>query len=293
MKNNLLTLLMLSLCLTLAFTSCKKDDDEPGIQPDNAFVSKTPQHSNVLIEELTGVRCGYCPAGHKIIDSIMAKYPEHVFSINVHCGSYAQGQPNYSCQEGETLLRNLGTKAFPTGYVNRYAYNAGYGVFAVSRSDYMALSEAIMQTCQAYANIAAKATINKATREMTVQVQVYFTDTTSKTPLLQLAIIQNDILGPQNGAKQFYPEKWDDVNKVYEHNHMLRAYITPVEGKEIEYKGKNTLYSETFKYTVPEKFGEIKAELEDLEVIAFVSNKAYGSDGSTFGLPVINVCKAQ
>ncbi|MEE0927498.1 MAG: hypothetical protein UH641_07840, partial [Bacteroidales bacterium] len=53
------------------------------------FVSTEPANRNVIIEEYTGINCGYCPEGHKIVREYMEANPGRVFGINIHQGGYA------------------------------------------------------------------------------------------------------------------------------------------------------------------------------------------------------------
>ena len=53
------------------------------------FVSTTPGNRNVLIEEYTGVRCQYCPMGHKATDFTVNSFPGRAFAINIHQGMFA------------------------------------------------------------------------------------------------------------------------------------------------------------------------------------------------------------
>ena len=57
------------------------------------IVSTTPQNRNAIIEELTGINCVWCPAGHKVVNEILADYPDRVVGINVHAGYFSQGSP--------------------------------------------------------------------------------------------------------------------------------------------------------------------------------------------------------
>lgn len=51
-------------------------------------VSTTPTNRKVVIEEFTGIKCQYCPDGHKIANTIKAsKAPGEVILVNIHTGS--------------------------------------------------------------------------------------------------------------------------------------------------------------------------------------------------------------
>ena len=306
---------MLSLVgCALFFTSCNKEEEKEktgntqNVQ-ETIFVSTEPQTRGVLIEELTGWGCQYCPAGHKMCDQLAEQYPGKFYSINVHCGNYSEGKnPEYTTDEGYNLLRTLGIAkgfGFPAGYVNRRyitvqlssGTTTGYGM---DRSLFTNLTTKFMAE-NAEANIAAKSTINKATRELKVDVQVCFTqapkDESAKNYIINVALVQNNIKGPQSGAATHYPEHWDGTN--YTHNHMLRALVTGLRGDMIEYQGtgKDNVIKKSYTFPIPENMGRgnIPAVLEDMEVICFVASKATNTNNPEdyFPLPVLNVCKSE
>lgn len=53
------------------------------------FVSTEVANKNVILEEYTGINCGYCPDGHKIANQIIAAHPGRAWAINIHQGSFA------------------------------------------------------------------------------------------------------------------------------------------------------------------------------------------------------------
>ena len=90
------------------------------------LASKDVENKNVILEEFTGKTCGFCPDGHKKGDEFSAANPGRVVLINIHCGSYARGIPNYnvmlgSANYGDDLYKHPDVKlrGFPAGTVNR------------------------------------------------------------------------------------------------------------------------------------------------------------------------------
>ena len=47
--------------------------------------STNPENKNVLIEEYTGIKCGWCPE-HKIAHEIDSTYPG-IVQVNIHTGT--------------------------------------------------------------------------------------------------------------------------------------------------------------------------------------------------------------
>lgn len=326
---NMKKLACLLFATALLFSACKKEDEKQGEDtpvaptedpipptpptppvPDNVFVSVEPQNSNVLIEELTGTGCQYCPLAHKLCDELVAANPGKIFAYCIHSGSYAAGRtPLYTTADGDSVSI-LGVMAgYPSGYINRYQWNlningqqkTGWGV---PKEAFQQFSTAIVNGQAAKSNVAARASINKSTRELKITAQVCFTRELAATDkyALCVSLTQNNIKGPQSAGATYYPARWDSTANLYTHNHMLRAMIGGHKGVELEYKGTgaNNVIEKTFTYTIPEKMGNgnIPAVLEDMEVYCYVSRLVQLTNNNTgysfyFPLPIDNVCKAE
>ena len=73
---------ILSICLSITTLSLFSQN----------FVSTTAENKNVILEEFTGISCGFCPDGHAIAQTLNNANPNDVFLINIHTGSYANPQ---------------------------------------------------------------------------------------------------------------------------------------------------------------------------------------------------------
>lgn len=287
------------LGLFLAFTSCDpdkdKDKDDPKVE--ETFVSKTTQTKNIILEEYTGVNCGWCPDGHKIGDELHTKYPEKLWQINIHAGQFSAG--TYNTPEGTALNTGFGVSSYPAGVVSRELVKVGEKLqYAISRNAWANVAEQIMVR-NAYVNVAAKTTINKSTRTLTCKVQAYFTDSSAVGQgknFINIALVEDNIWGNQGGGKDLYPAMYDATTSKYKHNHMLRAFITGVGGEAIPTNTKGTLYSKTFTYTIPASISAETVVLEDLTVLVFVSQNDPAQAmqvKATSDLPTIaNACKS-
>ena len=305
------SIIMLALVATsLVVAGCTPDPIEdtphqvpgtdPGTDPGTGtwtgdgtiFVDTTPICRNILIEEITGIKCVYCPDGHNEADRIAAAYNGRAFVINIHASGLAEGEPNYKTDDGDSLYNTFGSAGLPCAYINRYPWGSS-GTYPKGRGEYSSCSYKISHK-PAYINIAASSTIDTASRKLTVHVQAYFTDTTSATSLLNVALIQNNILGPQSGAARFYPEHYDSITGMYTHNHMFRKFLTGTWGEEIPYTGKGSLFERTITYTIPEQLGRgnIDVVLEDLEIIVFVTQPSFYNDADC-SVNVINVNRSE
>lgn len=217
---------------------------------------------NAVIEEYTGINCGYCPEGHKIVNDVMKEYPGQVFGINIHCGSYAA--KTYTTTEGDAYL-GIATDltGFPAGSVNRHSFS---GKYTLNRGAFKQAAERMI-AMDAPVNLAATAEIEQATRTLTVKVKGIFTTAQEiATNSLYVFILQDNVIGQQSGASG-NPEQQVEGGK-YRHMHMLRTCITGTWGQEIT-PVVGTPFDRTYTYVIPAQLGikPIDAVLEDLKVV--------------------------
>ncbi len=235
------------------------------------YVTKTPKNRTVLIEEFTGTRCGYCPDGHRRADSIVAAYPDIIYIINVHAGSFAD---HYKTNVGSLLNNYFYVSSYPSGILNREVVKEGETYkYPFNRGAWGYIAEQIFKE-PSYVNIAAKTVINTVTRKLTCEVQAHFTNKSKAANgknYIHIAILQDNIWGPQNNGKKYYPEKWDDSLNQYQHNHMLRELILGVDGENMGGISEGTTYQKTFTYDIPLKISNEDMVLEDLYVLVFIT----------------------
>ncbi len=281
------------------------DDPEPEPEPEPSEdtlivnVSQTPSMRNVLIEELTGNHCGYCPLGHKAANEVVAAHPGKAFVINYHVpGGLADAYTTTAGAVYNSVFNvENGRYSIPAGTINRHDFNTGSAKLTLNYGNYAPAANQIV-AMSACANVAAAASINKNTRELKVKVQVYYTaDGTGSSNKLYVALIQNNVLGYQSGASG-NPNQV--VGTQYRHNEMFQKFISSFRysslthtysaGDDISPVTQGSLIEKEYTYTIPEAFTDqtnnnsVTAVLEDLEVIVFVA------EGER---EVINVCKAE
>lgn len=78
------------------------------------------QTKKVIIEDYTGLNCGWCPEGTVILEGLQASNPTNCLPIAIHTGSY---EPPTSVLNagaiGTDIITTLGVTAFPNGAVDR------------------------------------------------------------------------------------------------------------------------------------------------------------------------------
>lgn len=235
------------------------------------FVSTEPANKNVIIEEYTGINCGYCPAGHKIVREYEEANPGRVFGINIHQGGFAAN--TYTTQWGDALANQTGLTGYPAGTVNRHVFSGG--VTALGRDKFVQSGNQILSQTS-FVNVAAQATIDVETRELIVNVEAYYTaDAETSSNKLNVVLLQDNIIGQQQGASANPAQVTSDGQ--YIHMSMLRDMLTGQWGEDLNApEGSSvipagTLFQKTYTYNVPNSISNELVKLGRLRLIVFVT----------------------
>ena len=242
------------------------------------LVSTDPYKRNVIIEEYTGVYCGYCPDGHRIANELAAKYQDRLFVLNIHTGGYANDASiDFRTEDGNIIGAKV--NSFPTGNVNRLANKA------VGRDTWSLYVEQQVEQ-MAECNVAGQVVIDKDARKATVTVEVYYTaNSVSETNYLNVVMLQDNIIAYQNGS---YLNPDQVVGNQYRHMHAFRDAITPTWGEDIAPTTAGTFITKTYEYDIPAKIGSFDVDIDDIEFVAFVT-ETKNEDKST--TPILNANK--
>ncbi len=84
-------------------------------------------------------------------------------------------------------------------------------------------------------------------------------------------MLQSNVKGPQVGAASFYPEMMYEDGS-YNHNHMLRDFITGQWGWDIPTTGENFFWDTTITYTLPATLNGLATNWQDMEIAAYISD---------------------
>ena len=278
----------------LLFAGCNKtEDEEDESAPLEVNVSQTASKRTVLLEEFTGNLCTWCPLGHKYANEVVSQLAGKAIAINYHVKSSLANA--YTTTFGTTLNSNFnvegGSFGVPAAMFNRTDFSGSGGKITKdvnqSSNTYLPWANQVLDM-DACANVAASAVIDKSSRKLEVHVKVYYTaNGTGSSNKLNVAIIQNNIIGSQIGMSK-NPDQVE--GSQYRHMEMFRDFITGQWGDAISPVTQGTTIDKTYTYEIPESFTDpyfnnsVPAVLEDLEVIVFVA------EGNT---NVVNACKAK
>lgn len=251
-----------------------------------SIVTTTPQHSTAVLEEYTGIHCTFCPDGHKIANEIKADYKNQVLLVNVHTGSYATpgtNEPDYRTPFGTSLASQTNLSGYPSGTVSRHIFPSLASTMALNRGAWRtAVEEAILETSPV--TVGATSSYDPLTRILTVNVEAYYVkDAAKPTNKINVALVQDSLLGPQTGGTSFYPANY--VNGQYVHNHMLRHLISGQWGTLISSTNKGDLFTQTYTYTLPADYNGVNLDADHCHLAIYVTeSNADVSHGISLGL---------
>ena len=237
-------------------------------------VSTAPENRNVVLEEFTGIHCGYCPDGHLLAQQLHDNNPGDVILMNIHVGSYAApsaGEPDFRTSFGTAIDGQADVAGYPAGTINRHLF-AGMqqaNGTAMSRGDWSSAASQILPESSPV-NVWSEAIVDMGTNTVTVNVELYYTGAQAiTTNKLNVAVLQNNVQGPQSGASANPGSILPNGN--YNHNHMLRHLITGQWGDQLDTITQGTLITRTYTWTIPNDLNGVELDPTNFEVVAFIS----------------------
>ena len=255
-------------------------------------VSTAPTTKKIILEEFTGIHCGYCPDGHSVANTIYNNNPGKVVLINIHSGSFANavtGEQDLKTTMGTAIdaMPGMGITGYPAGTVNRTILTGT--VMSAGRGSWTAMANTIKAQA-AYCNVAVEGTVDAATRVLTYTAQVYYTANSPVTSnSLTVMLLEDKVLGIQsNYGNPLYNAANYNADGTYNHNHVLRKGLTTGNfGITIPVATAGTTFTTSGTYTIPTTFGTTGKTtpclLGNIELAAFVTqtnsltiNGAYG-----------------
>jgi hypothetical protein len=198
-----------------------------------------------LIEHFTGENCGYCPGGmYAITDYILNQNPSAIW-VSHHS---VFGNDDYTIPENTKIGVFLyGGNGAPMMALNRTTQEQGL----VFNPGYLP-TITITDDTVADASVIINHTFNAATRQLDITVSGQVAHTVDTTYLLSVLIKENRLVGKQADYNYLYNCSKGGTWKEYMHNRVVRDFITATFGDTVYVK--NQAYSNTFTYTVSEKW---------------------------------------
>jgi len=212
----------------------------------------------LLIEDYTGTWCGYCPRVAYAIEQLHLQ-TENFVPVAIHRPSSNVSSINYDPYNYDTseLEDILDIPGYPKGMLNRMTQ------WSFPEPNNIAQAVALTQGVNPNLGIALKPVIEGNT--INLDVKVNFGRDFSNLKLV-VYVLENGLLYLQHNYTDYYGGV--DVIQNYQHNHVLRAVLTPLLGEAIA-TNQTTIYStytKTFSVSVPQNV----VNTANLEFVAFI-----------------------
>lgn len=237
-------------------------------------VSTSPQNKNAVLEELTGIHCGYCPDGHLIANNIAAANPGRVVLVNIHAGGYATpgaGEPDLRTTDGTALDGFFNPTGYPAGSVQRYPHSSDMTRISTGRGNWTGQINSVLAEASP-ANVAMDATIDATTRELTLHVEVLYTtpQASGTTHYLNIGMLQNDFEAIQSNYGNYNPTAILPNGK-YLHQHIFRGYLNTggTWGQAVD-ASIGTVQTFTVTYTLPANINAVDLNIGKLQFFAIL-----------------------
>lgn len=251
--------------------------EEPIVIPNLSVGART-----VLVEELTGVRCGNCPDGTKDLVELKKRFGNRLVIVAVHAAPgfdvpYSESKEDFRTAKGTQLANFIGQAAFyPCAAVNRRLVS-GEPERYLPRSIWAGIVAEELAKPPA-AGLVLNHTYNADTRRLHVEVRVLPERTLSEPHRLTVAITQDSIQDMQNVVTTKTPN--------YQHRYALRELLTAPTGDDLnEPLNAATTVTRTFSTLLP-----INWEAKRCRVVAFL-HKNTATDKEIVQAAEINVLK--
>lgn len=247
-----------------------------GCDGKKALIMPTDYVKRVLIEEVTGTWCGFCPDGARRMEELIALYPGKVFGAAFHTNDEMEIDAKTSVTDWLG-----GYTGVPCGAVNRLdTYDTILGDRGYwSSLTTLALNEPAI--CAIDVNLEVKGS------SLSVMIVVGFSQSPTYDVALSVYVIENGITGyPQSNyynedtESQFYQA--GNPIPDYEHNHVIRAVLTDPEGDTLTsgVPKVDTPYGKSYSFKIPSNSSK-----SNMAVIAFV----HGIEQQVGGKTIFNV----
>lgn len=260
MKNITYALLILA---TFFFAACEE-------QPIIIEQMPPPTDRKILIEEFSGGNCAACPSGAAQIETLAEQYGDQIVAVTMHSndipflGANVDGSTyDLRTETGDEVLSYLGGVAgIPAAVFNRTKFEgeARIAVGIPPTWPGFALEELNKEPI---VRVNTELTYDNTTRELTIDVEVIPLVNQAGDFRIGALITESHIIDKQNNN--------GTIQDDYEHNHILRTYLTEVQGDPLSSSFEtNAAITKQFNYTLPAEDNGLWIA-ENCNVVIFVA----------------------
>lgn len=224
-----------------------------------SLVGTAPENRTALLEEFTGIHCGYCPEGHVIAAGLEGTLQDRFVTIGIHAGVFADpaaGEPDFRTPDGTAIDAEMAVTGYPAGTVNRVALN---GALSYGRGDWEGVVYDQLDL-PSPVNVGVESSFDAVTRELTVHAVGYYTAASGGgNDFLTVVVKENNIVGWQT-------DYTNGNQPNYIHMAVFRDVInTDTWGEDIGSPAAGEQVERTYTYALPEEWNAANCE-----VVAFI-----------------------
>ncbi len=214
----------------------------------------------VLVEEYTGVRCGNCPAGTALLQSLKEDLGDKLVVVSFHAGFFAKPYPSstqdFKTTETEALQSLLGEPlGYPAATINRKIFDNDASRI-INASDWAIRIQQELEIPSPFM-LENNLQVNLQTNQLNIQITATLLQDLSQDAFLSVFVLEDNIVNAQATP--------DMIKDDYLHRHILRKIITPLNGQPVNLNSSGTSRSFTFTTQLDPLW-----KSEDLSIISFI-----------------------
>lgn len=221
MNKQISNLVAFFLLFFIILTSCDDKVEYDLIRPESG-----PQ--KVLVEEVSGVRCPNCPDGTRLLDALQKEFDSSLVVVTFHAGSfsfpYSESKYDFKTDQTVELLQKLGSPlGYPAAIIQRTKASQGDGYPQLSNTWSSSISNALSVEPKIRINLE---TVITADEHVKLIYNLLFLEKMDGPVFTNIYLLEDGLIDYQADLR-------DDngVVEKYEHNHVLKQIITPINGE--------------------------------------------------------------
>lgn len=255
----------LALAAIFGITSCKEipplvDFSEPTVLArDTTYVTTdfpTNPVKNVLIEDVSGVKCNNCPKAADKAHEIQDHNDEgRVVVLTLHStdfgnftSPYADSRDTFNTEDATQIVKNLhqgSVAGLPTGCVDRKIFPPETQALSAFATWETKVNQQLLETPKAVIDLEV---IKGQGRMITANVKTTFLEKDETPVFLSVFIAESHIL-----SKQKMPD--NSYNNDFEHNSILRKAVTTYSGLKLaDNVEAGRVFEKGFEIELPAKY---------------------------------------
>ena len=242
------------------FTDSSGNQNAASTQFNWTYVVATPKNfkTNVLVEDITGAWCGYCPrVAWKLKE--LQKITTQLIVVAAHYGNSSIGRPDpFHYDKVGELKTAFGVSGYPWAILNRKGTGAA-GRWGETDGEITSIA-----ANPSKAGVAIESSISD--RDLTVKIKAKFSEDYTGLKYV-IYILENGLIADQYNYADFGYGA-DNPLKDFVHNHTLRKALTssPLGDAITDASSKKgSVFEKTHTYTIPAAYNKDK-----MEIVAFV-----------------------